>query len=312
MSPNLFAGLVAGTILLATIGVCLVAILVVRSRGESHLRRRLAPEASGVGDDLDDRGQRPLVASMVRGGKAIEGVVDTEGESGRLLMQAGWRGVEQRVLWYAFQGVLPILLAALLVGFWLFAEVKSKFLVTVLLGVAAVVLSFLLPRWVLRSAAASRQRQIKGEVPLLIHLLTLLFEAGLSTRQALASLVREGGGVLPELGRELDLMLRQIEAGAETGDALKNLGEVLAVDDLNTVFGVLRQVDRYGGEIREPLLEALEVIEERRSLDLREKVNLLSGRMTVVMVLFFFPALMVFVAGPAFLALIRALGDVNG
>ena len=107
-------------------------------------------------------------------------------------------------------------------------------------------------------------------------------------------------------------MLRQIEAGAETGDALKNLGEILAVDDLSTIFGVLRQVDRYGGEIREPLLEALEVIEERRSLELREKVNLLSGRMTVVMVLFFFPALMVFVAGPAFLALIRALGDVNG
>lgn len=310
MSPNVFAGLVAGTILMATIGICLVAVLIVRARGESRLRRRLAPEI-GDGADFDDRGQRPLVASMVRGGKAIEGMVDTEGESGRLLMQAGWRGVEQRALWYGFQGVLPFVLAALLLGFWLFVDVKSKFLVTVLLGFAAAVLSFLMPRWILRGAAAARQRKIKAEVPLLIHLLTLLFEAGLSTRQALASLVREGGGVLPELGRELDLMLRQIEAGAETGDALKNLSDVLDVDDLSTVFGVLRQVDRYGGEIREPLLEALDVIEERRSLDLREKVNLLSGRMTVVMVLFFFPALMVFVAGPAFLALIRALGDVN-
>src|SRR5690606_8687015 len=152
------------------------------------------------------------------------------------------------------QGVLPIVLAALLLGFWLFADVKSKFLVTVLFGFAAAVLSFLMPRWILRGAAAARQRRIKAEVPLLIHLLTLLFEAGLSTRQALASLVREGGGVLPELGRELDLMLRQIEAGAETADALKNLADVLDVDDLTTIFGVLRQVDRYGGEIREPLL----------------------------------------------------------
>ncbi|WP_281784361.1 type II secretion system F family protein [Sinimarinibacterium flocculans] len=310
MSPTLFAGLVAGAILVAVFGVALIAMLVVRERGESRLRSRLAPEID-VATGFEDRHPRPMVASMVRGGKAIEGLVDAEGESGRLLMRAGWRGVDQRVLWYSFQGVLPILLGVLLLGFWLFAEVNSKFLVTVLLGVAAAVLSFLLPRWILRGVAAARQRRIKAEVPLLIHLLTLLFEAGLSTRQALASLVREGGGVLPELGRELDLMLRQIEAGAETSEALKNVAEVLDVDDLHTVFGVLRQVDRYGGEIREPLLEALDVIEERRSLDLREKVNLMSGRMTVVMVLFFFPALMVFVAGPAFLALIRALGDVN-
>ncbi|MES0872706.1 type II secretion system F family protein [Sinimarinibacterium thermocellulolyticum] len=311
MNPTVFAGLIAAAILLATLGVGLLALLFVRARDEHRLRRRLAPEVAGGGGDFDDRGQRPLVASMVRGGKAIEGMVDPEGESGRLLMQAGWRGGEQRVLWYAFQGVLPIALAALLLVFWLFAEVDNKFLVTLLFGVAAVLLSFLLPRWILRAAAAARRRRIKAEVPLLIHLLTLLFEAGLSTRQALASLVREGGGVLPELGRELDLVLRQIEAGADTSDVLKNLADLVEVDDLSTVLGVLRQVDRYGGEIREPLLEALDVIEERRSLDLREKVNLLSGRMTVVMVLFFFPALMVFVAGPAFLALIRALGDVS-
>lgn len=84
------------------------------------------------------------------------------------------------------------------------------------------------------------------------------------------------------------------------------------VEELSTVLAVLRQVDRFGGEVREPLLEALSVLEERRSLTLREKVNLLSGRMTVVMVLFFFPALLIFVAGPAFMSIIKALGDVAG
>jgi len=57
--------------------------------------------------------------------------------------------------------------------------------------------------------------------------------------------------------------------------------------------------------------EGLSVLEERRGLDMREKVNLMSGRMTVVMVLFFFPALLIFVAGPAFMSILRALADVN-
>ncbi len=54
------------------------------------------------------------------------------------------------------------------------------------------------------------------------------------------------------------------------------------------------------------------MIEERRSLDLRERVNVMSGRMTVVMVLFFFPALLIFVAGPAFVSVLRALGEISG
>ena len=89
------------------------------------------------------------------------------------------------------------------------------------------------------------------------------------------------------------------------------MGQHLEVPELISVLSVIRQVERYGGEVREPLMEALEVLEERRSLELRERVNLLSGRMTVVMVGFFFPALMVFVAGPAFVSIIKALGDVN-
>lgn len=311
MTPLLFAGLVAGTVLIAFLGLGAVALLVLRARSESHIRRRLVPE-SGALAEFEESFSAPLLTTMARGGRAIEGLVDSEGESGKLLLQAGWRRADQRVLWYVFQAVLPVVLAALVLAFWVFVEAPNKKLILLMFGFAAAALAFLVPRWILRGIAASRQHRIKSEVPLFLHLLVLLFEAGLSSRQALASLVREGRGVLPELGSELELLIRQLDAGADIAEALKNLSEAIAVDDLTTVLAVLRQVDRYGGEVREPLLESLGVIEERRSLDLRERVNLLSGRMTVVMVLFFFPALLVFVAGPAFLALIRALGDVGG
>jgi len=195
-------------------------------------------------------------------------------------------------------------------GFFGPEKIKET-LYLILLIFAGGALSFLVPRWVLRGAAERRCNRIKLEIPLFIHLLVLLFEAGLSSRQAFASLIREGRGVLPELGREFELVLRQLEAGADTGEVLKNLGDAMAVGDLTTVLGVLRQVDRYGGEVREPLLETLKILEERRGLDLREKVNILSGRMTVVMVLFFFPALLIFVAGPAFVSILKVLGNGN-
>ena len=311
MSPSVFAALVAAAIVLGVTAIAAVVYLLVRTREEGVLRRRLDPQSAADVRDFSTPGTAPIIEGMARSGKAIEKMVDTEGESGRLMAQAGWRSAQARLMWYAFQAVLPVVLFAGVVAFWTFSESPKRSLIALLLLMIAAILSCLAPRWVLRAVASKRRLRVQREVPLFIHLLVLLFESGLSTRQALSSIVRESGGVLTELGREFDLALRQVEAGAEVGEALKSLGDVLEVEDLTTVLGVLRQVDRYGGELREPLLETLEVIEERRGYELREKVNLLSGRMTVVMVLFFFPALLIFVAGPAFLAIITVLGNVN-
>ncbi len=313
MSANTFATVVAGSIFFGFLTIAALIVLVFYSRSERHLQRRLDNSSSNVAvaDDFD--GDRPLLEGMARQGKAIEKLMETQGETGRLLIQAGWRDTQSRLVYYAFQAITPVVLVGLAIaaGF----SVKSKlfdppYIYVVLFG--ALALGILIPIRVLRIFAGARRKKIQREVPLFVHLLVLLFDAGLSTRQAFANLVREGGGVLPELGGEVRLVLRQIEAGGDSSEVLRHLGDALEVGDLTTILGVLRQVDRYGGEIREPLLDSLAVIEERRGLDMREKVNLTSGRMTVVMVLFFFPALLIFSAGPAVVSFLHAFSGVTG
>jgi len=307
MSGGLFAVVIAAAVVLAGAALILLAYLGMRAQQDRRLQRRVVGEQVIQDEFSGERGD--AMKLLARGGQRIEKLAEEEGETDRLLSQAGWRGPQARLLFYAFRGgmlVLAVLLAALL---WAFGE-GFKPGVLPLYAFALLALGFLVPIWVLRGAATRRAARMSREVPLFIHLLVLLFEAGLSTRQAFASLVREGRGVLPELGREFEAVLRQLEAGGDIADVLRNLGSSLNVPDLEGVLGVLRQVDKYGGEIREPLMEALAVLEERRGLDMREKVNLVSGRMTVVMVLFFFPALLIFVAGPAVVSILRAMADV--
>ncbi|MGQ0618639.1 MAG: type II secretion system F family protein [Panacagrimonas sp.] len=282
-----------------------------QAREASRLQKRMNPGGIETNEFTGARGGE-LLQTIATRGKKLEALVDTNKESARLLLQAGWRTPQQRATYYVSQALVPLALLGLVGMFAVSGPAKlTQPILLIAFGLAAVMLGLLLPRMVLRSIAAGRVRRIKSEVPLFIHLLVLLFEAGLSTRQAFASLVRDGGGVLPELGREFDLMLRQMEAGGETGELLDNLARAIALEDLGSVLALLRQVDRYGGEVREPLLEALKVLEERRSMDVREMVNLMSGRMNVVMVAFFFPALLIFVAGPAFLSIITALSNIN-
>lgn len=307
MSPILFATLVVFAVIIGLAALVAIAFAAMDARTATLMRRRLG--LSRPLDEFTEAGDQKILQGLAKQGASIERFVDKEGETPRLLAQAAWRDPRPRLLFYAFQGMLPaalvmVVLAGSAVGNHYF--VGLNFYIALFIALA---LSFLIPRWVLRGAAEGRQKRIKKEVPLFVHLLVLLFEAGLSTRQALTSLVREGRGVLPELGREFDAVVRQLDTGADIGELLRQLGDTLAVDDLTTILGVLRQVDRYGGEIREPLLDTLRLIEERRGLDLREQVNLISGRMTVVMVVFFFPALLIFVAGPAFLAINSTLSS---
>ncbi len=311
MSPALFAALVSAALLMTVAALALLGYVAAQSRVQSRLSDRLRG-AEGLTEEEGPIAAGPLsglLALLVRSGRWLERRLDPDNESSRLLAQAGWRSAAQQGIWHAFQAVCPLAAVVFSVALWTFAVPPLKPLVVLLYGVMALILSILAPRWVLRSAAESRRTHIRQEVPLFIHLLVLLFEAGLSTRQALASLVREGRGVLPTLGEEFARVLRSLDAGGDTGEALRGMGNALEVSDLNGVLAVLRQVDRYGGEVREPLLDTLAIIEERNSLDLRERINRMSGRMTVVMVMFFFPALLIFVAGPAFVSILKALGE---
>ncbi len=298
--PILVALAVGLTVLGLGLGALWLSAALARERMEQRLNLSAGaqPRPGGrVLQNLADRGQ------------VIDSWFDEGGESEILFRQAGWRRTQDRLLYYAVQAALPMLVGAALLLSWLSAGCGGWR--WALYGFGLLAAALLAPRFVLRSRAQRRRNSIRNEVPMFIHLLALLFDAGLSLRQALVSLVRDGGNVLPELGTEVRSVLRQLEAGGEPAAVLHAMGQGLDVAELTSVVAVLRQVDRYGGELREPLMESLAVVEERRQLAMREKVNSLSGRMTIVMVLFFFPALLVFVAGPAALAIFRALGVVD-
>ena len=308
MNSAMLTTVAVTAVLLAGVALALLATIGLRGRETRQFEHRVRGQASGTDAFEAEAGS---LGQLLRGmGSTIEKLIDKDGETARLLVQAGWRGGARRHGFYVFRAGTLLGAGLLVLLLWTVGTARSQFLP--LYSFALLALAFLLPMWVLRATAAARRARLAREVPLFIHLLVLLFEAGLSTRQAFATLVREGRGVLPELGQEFEMVLRQLEAGGDIADVLRGMGQQLDVNDLDNVLGVLRQVDRYGGEVREPLLEALKTIEERRGLDLRERVNLTAGRMTVVMVLFFFPALLILVAGPAVLSILRAMAQVGG
>lgn len=222
-----------------------------------------------------------------------------------LLKQAGWYTPSGRVVFYASMALLPaLMMLVVLMVVFVSDEVTNQTLAQLFI---AGVLGFLLPKNVLRRFAKRRRNKISMEMPTAVHLLRMLFDAGLSTEHALRILHAEGELLTPELTKELSIALRQIDAGMDPADALAEMASPLEVNELNDTVAIIKQVSQYGGNIKQTLIQFAQLMEERQLSALREYVNVMSGKMSVVMMVFLFPALLIFLAGPGFMALINGL-----
>lgn len=227
-------------------------------------------------------------------------------ETVQLLKQAGWYTSSGRSFFYLATWLAPITLTivTLIIVYLQSTGLDNQAWAKVFI---AGTIGYLLPKHILRRRAKERRSKLSREMPTAIHLLRMLFDAGLSTEHAIRVVHQEGQLLTPELASELNKVLRQIDAGLEPAEALAEMAAPLEVNELDDLVAILKQVSRHGGNIRETLVKFAQLIEERQLSALREYVNVLSGKMSVVMMVFLFPALLIFLAGPGFMALAKGL-----
>lgn len=170
----------------------------------------------------------------------------------------------------------------------------------------------MLPKWLVRSKANRRRQCVVEELPLFVDLLRLLQGVGLSIDQSMQILATEFTGVLRVIGAELALANRLYASGRTREQSLQRLARIGADDDLSAVVNLLVQVDRHGGAVQDPLKEFSLRLREKRQAGFKEKIGIITVKMTGVMVLTLLPALIVITAGPGFTAVIRSLSTMGG
>lgn len=239
----------------------------------------------------------------------VRGRTTDSEEVKRLLIRAGWKRKTDVAVFYALQTLLPVL-AGMIASHILFIggiDVRDWSLLSVVC-----IAAWLLPKRILAHLAAARQRRIAEQMPVLVHLLRVVLDTGLSVEQALRSLVQDTRELLPDLAFELEYLLGHVDAGADIATAMHGMAQPLDVPALTDLTTLLEQTWRMGGNVSKSLAELSHLIEDRLRTELKEKVSKLSARMTVVMMLFLFPALLVFLAAPGFIAIVRGLQNVAG
>ncbi len=165
-----------------------------------------------------------------------------------------------------------------------------------LLGAGA---GYYAPQLIVNSREAARKMEILKPFPDALDLLVTCVEAGLGLDAALKRVAFEMETTAPLLSQEFMIVIHEMSAGVPRMDALKHLGERTGVEEIISLVNMLVQADRFGTSIAHSLRIHGEVVRKKRMSRAEEEAAAVSPKLTVVMILFLMPTLMVVLLGPA-------------
>jgi tight adherence protein C len=226
------------------------------------------------------------------------------------LARCGWRSRDALVLFVFLRVALPFafLVAALAITPLLPERVPT--ITRTLLPLLAAGLGLIAPGLVVERLIKRREKAIQKALPDALDLLVICAEAGLSLDAALTRVSQEIGHTSAPLADELGLTAVELGFLPDRRTALGNLTRRCHLPSLRGVVNTLQQTEKYGT----PLANALRVLSNEfrheRLMKAEEKAARLPVVLTVPMIIFILPALMIVLVGPAALQTLDAMRNM--
>lgn len=157
----------------------------------------------------------------------------------------------------------------------------------------------------------SRQRAIRRELPYVLDLVLMVLDSGVSIDQALQHVAGQIERAAPVMAPLMKRYLVEIDDGLPYDQALDKLAQRLAISEGRDFSALLKQNLFQGGELGSPLRRLAADIGDTRLALAREQMGRKSVLLTLVMLAFFMPVLMIALAGPAVSDIVGTLGRVS-
>jgi tight adherence protein C len=218
------------------------------------------------------------------------------------LSSAGWRSGDALTMYLFSKFALPFIVPVIAV-LWLSTLGYDWFhgwmRIAVALGLA--VLGYYMPDIWLQNAAQKRQKKIQLALPDALDLMVTCAEAGLSLEALLKRVASEmvRGGA--ELADELGLTCIEMEFLPDRRQALANLADRTNLPGIRALVNALQQSSKFGTPLSQAMRVLASEFRDERIVKAEEKAARLPVLLTVPMVLFILPPLVMVLIGPAVL-----------
>jgi tight adherence protein C len=206
-----------------------------------------------------------------------------------------------------FVGIRILMAIGLGVGsFFLFGLSGGNAQTRLLIPVALFVFGFLMPNIWLSRKIKARKKDLLKSLPDAIDLLAISVESGLGFDPAMLRVAEKWDN---NISREFARVLSEMRIGKAKREAMREMAQRCAIDDLSTFVSAVIQADQLGVAITQVLRiqsDALRVRRRQRAQEMAQKAPI---KMLFPMAFLIFPALYVIILGPAVPRLVEAFGN---
>jgi tight adherence protein C len=220
------------------------------------------------------------------------------------LIQAGYRNRRAPDMFNAARVTaavcIPLLLTPVLSGFSL-----TKAAIAIFVAAAA---GYYGPFLLVSNMVETRKAMLLKSFPDSLDLLVSSVEAGLGLDAAFRRVAQEMESASPDLAREYQVVNHEIGAGVPRVQAMKHLEQRTGLEEVRSLVNMLSQAERFGSSIAKSLRIHSKMVRQKRMSRAEEEAAKVSPKLTVVMILFLLPVLMVILTGPAGIRVYEALG----
>ena len=226
------------------------------------------------------------------------------------MMQAGLRGPRPVSMFYFARAAMPIGLALgafvylSMFGAKLHLSVQMKMCIVM----AAAVAGYYAPNIYLTNVASKRRDAIMRAFPDTLDMMLICVESGMSIELALQRVGHEIAATSIELAEELALTCAELSYLPERRMAYENLARRTNHPGVKSVAMALTQAERYGTPVGSALRVMAKENREMRLSAAEKKGAALPAKLTVPMIVFFLPVLLMVIMGPA---MIQIMGMLN-
>jgi tight adherence protein C len=223
----------------------------------------------------------------------------------RRLIRAGFRNPNALKVLYGAKFAMAVLIPLLTFGAIAGSSWESSTKIMAML--ASVAIGFFAPNEYVRVAGSRRQKQIRRGLPNALDLLVVSVESGLGLDQAVVQVAKELNSAHPEISEEFSLMTLELKAGKRRSEALRNLADRSAVEDLKKLVAVLIQADRFGTSVAITLRNHAEFMRVQTRQIAEEKAAKLGVKLVFPIFFCILPSLFVVTVGPMAVKVVREL-----
>jgi tight adherence protein C len=169
----------------------------------------------------------------------------------------------------------------------------------------APLVGFYLPHLLVVNQATKRRKEMQLVFPDALDLLVICSEAGLSIEAAFQRVTNEMEEVSPILAEEFGLTSAELAFLGDRRRAYVNLSERSGVPAAKSLAVTLLQSEKYGTSVRQALRVLAQENRTERLMTAERKAAALPAKLTVPMIVFFLPVLMMVIMGPAIIKVMQ-------